>query len=243
MQTEAGPLGRAMTTEEIQATVDAFVASASRGVEAGFDGVHIHTAHGYLLSQFLSPYFNRRTDEYGGSVENRARMLMQVVEGVQSAVGDDYPVTVKINSEDLLDGGLLVSEMLEVCGMLQRAGVDAIEMSGGTVLGLAINDLEITFCPSKKRAVYWREAAEQYKAQIEVPLILVGGIRSLETAESLVRDGIADYVSLSRPLVRQPDLVRQWQAGETGVADCISCNGCGFAGFEGKGVRCVQLDQ
>ena len=243
MPTEAGPLGRAMTAGEIQGTVEAFAAAASRAVVAGFDAVEIHAAHGYLLSQFLSPFFNRRTDEYGGSLGNRARMLMQVVSGVQDAVDDGYPVFVKMNSEDLLDGGLSKKEMVEVCAMLQGAGIDAIELSGGTVLGVAMNKLEITPFPVGNGRVYWREAAEQYKKEIDVPLILVGGIRSFETAEGLVEGGVTDYVALSRPLIREPDLINRWKAGDRKKADCISDDACGFAGFEGKSVRCVHLAQ
>jgi 2,4-dienoyl-CoA reductase-like NADH-dependent reductase (Old Yellow Enzyme family) len=243
METDNGPVGRAMTPDEIGGTVDAFAGAASRTVQAGFDAVQIHSAHGYLLSQFLSPYFNRRADEYGGSLENRARMLLEVVRRVQDAVGDGYPVLVKVNSEDLLDGGLSKDEMVEVCAMLQQAGIDAIELSGGTSLGVRWNRLEITFVPVDNPGVYWREASELYKKSIDVPLMLVGGIRSLETADELVEGGVADYISLCRPLIREPDLVNRWEAGDRRKADCISDNLCGYAGFEGKGVHCVHLDQ
>jgi 2,4-dienoyl-CoA reductase-like NADH-dependent reductase (Old Yellow Enzyme family) len=231
-----------MTQPEIDQVIAVFAAAASRAVEAGFDGVQIHAAHGYLLSQFLSPFFNHRTDEYGGTLENRARMLMQIVECVQDVVGDEYPVFVKVNSEDRLEGGFTNAEMLAVCAMLQQAGIDAIELSGGTILGLAMNNPAISFSPVQETGVYWRAAAEQYKQQIEVPLILVGGIRSLETAEDLVEKGIADYISLCRPLIREPDLVGRWQAGDRRKADCISDNACVMAGVQGQGVHCPHLD-
>jgi len=244
LETETGPVGRAMTESEIEHTVEAFAAAASRAVQAGFDAVQIHSAHGYLLSEFLSPYFNKRTDAYGGSVENRARLLLQVLEAVRENVGDDYPVLVKMNSEDLLDGGLSKEEMVQVCAMLQGAGIDAIELSGGTSLSLRAGEIERSAMPSKKSPVYYREAAEQYKAQIDVPLILVGGIRSFETAEALVESGIADYVSLCRPLIREPDLVNRWREGDRREADCVRDNACIFAALKrGGGVQCVRLEQ
>ncbi len=242
MPTESGPLGREMTREEIQETVDAFGEAASRAVKAGFDGVQIHAAHGYLLSQFVSPFFNKRTDEYGGSLENRARMLLQVVRSVQDQVGDGYPVLVKLNSSDMLEGGISQDEVLEICAMLQQAGIDAIELSGGTVLGAAMNNFDITFIPVGDREVYWREAAVRYKEKLDIPLILVGGIRSSEMAQQLVEDGVTDYVALSRPLIREPDLVSQWQKGDGKKADCVSDNACVFAGLQGKGVHCVHLN-
>ena len=243
MQTEDGPLGREMTAAEIEDTVSAFAAAASRAQEAGFDGVQIHSAHGYLLNQFLSPFFNKRTDGYGGSLENRARLLLQVVKSVQAAVGDAYPVLVKLNTEDLLDGGLGKEEMVEVCAMLQQAGIDGIELSAGTPIGLVTNRFDITPFPTGNGKVLWRDAAEQYKKKIDVPLLLVGGIRSYETAERLLEDGVADYVSMCRPLIREPDLIRRWSKGDRSKADCVSDNACIWPGVEGKGVHCVHLDQ
>jgi 2,4-dienoyl-CoA reductase-like NADH-dependent reductase (Old Yellow Enzyme family) len=242
-QTNDGLVGRAMTVGEIKQLARAFAAAATRAVQAGFDGVQIHACHGYLLSQFLSPYFNKRKDEYGGPVSNRARALLQVLGAVQDAVDDGYPVLVKINSEDLLDGGLTVGEMVQVCALLEQAGVDAVELSGGTTLGVAWNKLEISFCPLENGRVYWSRAAEQAKAKVDVPLMLVGGIRSYEGAEALVEDGIADYVALCRPLIREPDLVTRWHSGDRRRADCLRDNLCGWAGFEGKGVRCAHLGQ
>lgn len=243
LQTENGPLGRAMTVGEIECTVAAFAAAASRAVQAGFDAVQIHSAHGYLLSEFLSSYFNTRTDGYGGSVANRARMLLQVVQAVRDAVGDGYPVLVKMNSEDLLDGGLSKEEALEVCAMLEQASVDAIEFSGGTTFAFHLGQPERSWAPTKKRTVYYREAAEQYKAKIGIPLILVGGIRSFETAEQLVDSSVADCISMCRPLIREPDLVNRWKAGDRRKADCISDDQCGFAASKEKGLHCVHLRQ
>ncbi len=196
LQTEDGPVGHEMNLEAIEQVVHAFGTAAGRAAKAGFDGVQIHAAHGYLLSQFLSPFFNHRTDQYGGTIENRARLLIQVVERAQQVVGPRYPVLVKINSEDLLDGGFSKEEMVTVAKMLQDRDVDAIELSGGTALGVALNKLEISFCPLGSRAPLWREAAELYKQKVGTPLILVGGTRSMETAEDIIDSGVADFVSI-----------------------------------------------
>jgi 2,4-dienoyl-CoA reductase-like NADH-dependent reductase (Old Yellow Enzyme family) len=243
LQTEDGPVGRAMMASEIEHTVAAFAAAASRAVQAGFDGVQIHSAHGYALSEFLSPYSNHRTDAYGGSLVNRSRVLLQVVGAVRRAVGDAYPVLVKMNSEDRLDGGLSKEEMVEICTMLQQAGVDAIELSGGTTYAFRLGQPERSWGPTKKRTVYYREAAEQYKARIGVPLILVGGIRSFEAAQELVESGVADYISMCRPLIREPALVNRWKAGDRRKADCISDNRCGYAVRQAGGLYCVHLDR
>lgn len=130
---ERFPLCREMTTMEIEQVIAAFGKAAARRKKAGFDGVQIHAAHGYLLCQFLSLFFNQRTDRYDGSLENRARLLLRVVQAVRNEVDKDYPVLVKINSEDFVENGLTADESLEVCSMLEKAGVDAIELSGGTV--------------------------------------------------------------------------------------------------------------
>jgi 2,4-dienoyl-CoA reductase-like NADH-dependent reductase (Old Yellow Enzyme family) len=231
---------RMMTKEDIQSVCIAFARAASRAKRAGFDGIQLHAAHGFLLSEFLSPFFNRRTDEYGGSVENRARILLEVLKNVKNAVGDGWPVMVKINSEDFVDGGLAVEDMVQVCALLEKAGVDAIEMSGGTIHASS------RFSPVRKGAlekqeeeVYYRDAAILYKEKIKVPLMLVGGIRSFEVAEKLVADGIADYISLCRPLIREPALVKRWKAGDRRKASCLSENRCFEPTVRGDGLYCV----
>jgi 2,4-dienoyl-CoA reductase-like NADH-dependent reductase (Old Yellow Enzyme family) len=243
LQTENGPAGRAMTVGELDDMAAAFASAASRAMQAGYDAVQIHSAHGYGLGQFISPFFNKRTDEYGGSLESRARVLVRVVAAVRGAVGERYPVLLKINAVDRLDGGLCKEETVQVCAMLQQAGVDAIEFSGGTTYALRQGLIEQTFAPTKKKNVYYRDAAELYKTQVDVPLMLVGGIRSFETSEELVEDGIADYVSFCRPLIREPGLVNRWKAGDRRKSGCTSDNLCGYASMQGKGLHCVHLKQ
>jgi len=216
----------AMTLDDIKRTVKAFGEAAKRSVKAGFDAIQIHSAHGYLLSQFLSPYFNKRDDSYGGSLENRAKFLLEVYEAIRSRVGKAFPVMAKINSEDFLDGGTTVQEVIKVAHMLEDCGMDAIELSGGTPLSGKFLPSRIGTSKSEKREVYYRKAAAAFKKEIKIPLILVGGFLSFNLAEEVVNSGLADYVALSRPLIREPHLVARWASGDTRKASCISCNKC-----------------
>lgn len=236
-----GERGRAMTTEEIEDTIAAFVAAARRAEEAGFDGVQIHAAHGYLLSQFLSPHFNRRTDNYGGSLKNRVAVVLEILRRTKATMGDSFPVLIKLNSEDFLDDGFTIREMLQVAAMLEEAGIDAIELSGG------VNDPACHYSPvregtplTEEEEAYYRPAARRYRERIHVPLILVGGIRSYDVAKELVEDGLADYVALSRPLIREPALVARWRSGDTRKSECGSCNACFGPIRRGEGFYCEQ---
>lgn len=238
-ENETGQIIREMTHEQIRQVVADFSESAARAQKAGFDAVQIHAAHGYLLSQFLSPTHNRRKDEYGGDLENRARILLEVVTSVRQAVGAEYPILIKINSEDFEEGGFTKEEMIQVAISLEKAGVDAMELSGGTRNSGRNIPFRLGRLDNEEDEVYYREAAKLYKEKISVPLLLVGGFRSYSVAEMLVTERLTDYVSLSRPLVREPDLVRRWQSGDTRKATCISCNLCYKPALEGKGIRCV----
>jgi len=234
------PKCREMTLLEIQKISESFGKAAGRAKKAGFDGVQLHAAHGYLLSEFLSPFFNKRTDNYGGSIENRARILLEALQAVRDEVGEEYPVFVKINSEDFVEGGLTVEEMLEVCVMLERAGIDAIEMSGGTIFASgAYSSCRMGALDAPEKEVYYKDAAARYKKKISVPLLLVGGIRSPEVSEKLVIEGLTDHVSLCRPLIREPNLIKRWKDGDTAPAACIYCNGCFGPGLKGEGVHCI----
>lgn len=226
---------REMSPDDIRATVAAFAAGAARAQRAGFDGVQIHAAHGYLLSQFLSPYFNKRTDEYGGSIQNRARIVVEIVKAIRAAVGPVYPVMIKMNSEDFVEGGMTADESCAVAVMLEQAGISAIELSGGT--RYSGNNTPVR--RGRKQTVYYRDAAARARQRIRVPIMLVGGIRDLATAESLVSTGVADYISLSRPLIREPELINRWREGDTAPASCISCNMCFKPAHEGEGLYCV----
>ena len=231
-----------MTVEDIQGVVEAFGQSARRAKEAGFDGLQIHAAHGYLLSQFLSPYFNKRTDVYGGSLENRARILREVLRRVREAVGEDFPVLIKMNSQDYLEGGFTLEESLKVGWMLQEEGIDAIEISGGTLISEMLTPSR-TRITTEEREAYFRQAAKAFKARLQVPVILVGGIRSLPLAERLLEEGYADYLSLSRPLIREPGLIKRWASGDRAKAACLSDNQCFKPARDGEGLYCVVEKQ
>lgn len=236
---EKTPSCRELTVDEIATIRAAFGKAAARAKQAGFDAVQIHSAHGYLLSEFLSPFFNRRTDQYGGSVENRVRIVLEVIRSVREAVGDEYPVLIKLNSQDFIYGGLTVDDMLAVAALVERAGVDAVEMSGGTIYASGeYSAIRTGVLARPEEEVYYRDAAMRFKAERSIPLMLVGGVRSLEVAEALVDDGVADYISLCRPLIREPGLVKRWSAGDRRKSACLSENACFGPLMKGDGLVC-----
>lgn len=226
---------RAMTKDDIDATITDFARAGRRAQQAGFDGVQIHVAHGYLLSSFISPHTNRRDDDYGGSLLNRSRIVRQIVEGLKKATGIGFPVIAKLNSSDFLPGGLEVDESIEVARLLESSGLDGVEVSGGTSEsgkgslwpGLRSEDEE----------GYFVEAAARFKAALRIPIFGLGGLRTLAVMERAVEQGKVDLVSLSRPLVREPDLVRRFQTGSAARSECISCNKC----LNPRGVSCGDL--
>jgi 2,4-dienoyl-CoA reductase-like NADH-dependent reductase (Old Yellow Enzyme family) len=229
---------RALSVQDIRRIVDAFGEAASRAREAGFDGVQIHSAHGYLLAQFLSPYLNYRTDDFGGDIANRARLLVDVYRRVRSEVGPDYPVLVKINSQDFLEGGLPLEDSVRAGVMLAEEGIDAIELSGGVTFALNLHPSRAGINREEKEA-YFQQEARAYREKVTVPLILVGGIRSYSVAERLVEEGVADYISMSRPFLREPDLINRWKSGDRVKAACLSDNKCFDPARAGEGIYCV----
>jgi 2,4-dienoyl-CoA reductase-like NADH-dependent reductase (Old Yellow Enzyme family) len=233
----AGSSGKLLTEKDIQEIAVAFGQAARRAKDVGFDGVQLHAAHGYLMSQFLSPVFNKRTDSYGGAVENRAKALIETLGEVRAAVGKDYPVLIKLNSEDGLEGGLTLSDALKVGAKLQEGGIDAVEVSGGTLLSGRLGPSRGT--KSVEKEAYFRTASKAFKEALDVPIILVGGVRSPDLAEKLLAEGCADYFSMSRPLIREPDLVKRWALGDRSKARCLSDNQCFGPGMAGEGVYCV----
>jgi len=229
---------RALTEEEIEETIDAYVAAAERGKTAGFDGVQIHCAHGYLGSQFISPYTNKRTDQWGGSLENRMRFPLEILRRIRKATGKNYPVMTKLNSEDFLEGGLTLEDSAAIAKALSQEGIDAVEVSGAIAESLE-KALKKNITEESDEA-FFRSNAAKIKEAIDVPLMLVGGLRSPGLMEEIVNAGEADMVSLCRPLIREPDLVARWKQGEKKKADCISCNGC--QKYKDEPVRCILLD-
>jgi 2,4-dienoyl-CoA reductase-like NADH-dependent reductase (Old Yellow Enzyme family) len=229
---------REATAADIRGVVRAFAAAALRARQAGFDGVQIHSAHGYFLNQFLSPLFNQRPDEYGGSLQNRARVHIEILQAIRQAVGSDYPVLIKMNGSDFAEGGLMVSEAAEAAALMEAAGLDAVEVSGGMARFSSAGAARQAISNQKKEA-YHQDQARVFKQRLTVPLILVGGIRSLPVAERLVQEGICDFISMSRPFIREPDLVSRWQSGDRRKAACTSDNLCFGPARSGNGIYCV----
>ncbi|SFE83277.1 NADH:flavin oxidoreductase [Peptostreptococcus sp. D1] len=185
-----------MTKDDIDNVVNLFALAAARAKEAGFDGVQIHSAHGYLLSQFISPIFNHRTDEYGGSVENRFRILKEVYTAMRDETGHDYPIWIKINSSDEIEGGLTVDEFLFMCKKLSDLGIDAIEVSGNKFLKYKETD-----------DAYYREAAEKLISMVDTDVILTGGVRTLEQIERLHNNYNIKFFGFSRPLLKDVNYI------------------------------------
>jgi 2,4-dienoyl-CoA reductase-like NADH-dependent reductase (Old Yellow Enzyme family) len=231
---------RSMFGSDIQEAVAAYGQAAIRAKEAEFDAVQIFAAHGFFLSQFLCPRYNDRTDSYGGDIQNRARMLLEVLEAVRKAVGPEYPVLIKMNAQDFVENGLTLQEAIQVGLMLEDNGIDAIELSGGL-----LNDPNVlrTHIRSEADEAYLQSEARAFKEKIKVPLILGGGIRSYKTAQQLIQDGIADYISMCRPFICEPGLINRWKAGDFTRAACISCNNCVEEGKSGRDISCIPKEE
>ncbi len=232
-------LPEAMNIKEIRETLAAFAAAAARAREAGCDLVQIHAAHGYLISQFLSPFSNHREDDYGGSPAGRARFLNECYRGIRQAVGDDFPITLKINGSDYLDGGLQAEASLAVVQELARLGLDGVEVSGGNPAAKPLTPIPTGIRPGENELPFRKELALFTKA-LALPVQAVGGIRSFATAVELRQQGVA-LIALCRPLIREPRLIARWQAGDLRPAACLSCNRCFIPGYKGEGVRCLQV--
>jgi len=232
---------RALTVEEIEEIVSCFAEGIQKAQEVGFDGVQLHAAHGWLLSSFLSPHTNKREDRYGGSLENRSRIIEEIYEEGRKRVGEDFPILIKMNTTDFFPDGTTVSDSVKMATILSRLGFNAIEASGGMWESLILGEEKLGWKPylipearlgidSKAKEAYFLEGAREIRRQIESPVIVVGGIRSFSKVEEILGRGEADFVSMARPLIRQPDLPNIWLSGGPDRAKCISCNACFPAG-------------
>jgi 2,4-dienoyl-CoA reductase-like NADH-dependent reductase (Old Yellow Enzyme family) len=259
---------RAMTIADIEALVEATGRAVALAAEAGFDAVELQAGHGYLISQFLSPYTNRRGDPYGGSLENRARLAREVVREARRVAGDRLAVVVKTNVRDGFKKGMGLEEAVEVARMLEAEGADALVLSGGFVskvpmyvmrgevplkelmtaqkrlsrkVGLALfGKLAVRAFPWEGEA-YFLEDARRIRAAVKLPLALVGGLRSLDKMESVLAEGF-DLIAMARPLIREPDFVRKLERGESRVSKCEPCNLCMATMYYGEAV-CPELEQ
>ncbi len=260
----AAAFAHAMGEEDFERLTGEFAAAARLAVEAGFDALEVHVGHGYLLSQFLSPYNNRRRDRWGGSLENRARFPRQVLRAVREAAGPRAAVYAKLNMDDGFKGGLQLRDGIEAAALFEGDGsVDALQLTGGhttrTPMYLMRGDVPLRemlrnerhwlrrlgmrlLAPSMLKEYAFEEAfflplARQFRQRLRVPLMLLGGVTRLDTMNRALEEGF-EFVALGRALIREPDLVARMQAGETRTALCIPCNRC-VVEMERGGTRCV----
>ncbi len=242
-----------MNEDEINESIQAFVDASRRVVETGADAIQFHAAHGYLISQFLSPFFNHRKDEWGSSDENRFRYLKEIILETKKVVPKDTPILLKINAHDYTEKkGITVPLAAKYSEWLKNLGVDCLEISCGTGHystfaqcrgNVPVKELVQSFPPAMQPIAknvlkemvgkydleegYNLEAAKIIKPVLgDVPLMLVGGLRSLDFMEEIVKKGHVDFVSMSRPLIREPFLVKNFKEGGQNMASCISCNRC-----------------
>lgn len=216
-----------MTLDNIKEFVKAMGEAAQRAKKAGFDGVQIHAAHGYLLTQFLSPYFNRRTDEYGGSIENRARIIYEVLDSMKKHAGDDYPIFIKMHCDDEWgDKGLSEKDSLIVAKKLEKKGITAIEFSGGNIDPNSGNGASKGKLFDIEKQSYFKEQTSRIASELNIPVILVGGHRNIKTMEEILSKSKVSYFALSRPLHSEADLPKKWEQNPEHKTRCVSCNNC-----------------
>ena len=192
---------KVMTNADIERTIAQFVTTARRAKEVGFSGVQIHAAHGYLISQFLSPHTNRRTDPWGGDLTKRARFLFTIVDKVRAEVGKDFPVSVKLNSADFQRGGFSQDDALWIIGELERKKVDLLEISGGTYESIVFLSKANHRASSIAREGYFLEFAKRVRAQTKLPIMVTGGFRSLAFCEQVLVNGELDMIGFARPFL------------------------------------------
>ena len=216
-----------MTKDDILRIEQNFVDGAVRAQKAGFDGVDIHAAHHYLLSEFLSPIFNKRNDEYGGNDENRARIIIEIIEKMRKEVGPDFIISMKINCEDGYPGGITQEGFFTACKLAEKAGVDMIQVSG----------MEWWFGKIKPKTLIFFQQTKLLADIVKIPVVLVGGVRDVDTMENVINNSNIEFVSVARPLICEPDIVKKWKNGDKKKSICLNCNNCLKKGF------CVLLEK
>jgi 2,4-dienoyl-CoA reductase-like NADH-dependent reductase (Old Yellow Enzyme family) len=262
-------LPHALTETEIEQIIQNFVNAIRRAKQAGFDGVQLHAAHGYLLAEFLSPYMNRRTDQWGGSTENRFRIIREIYQRARQIVGD-YPIWIKLNAHDNRKNGMRIEEAIVIARLLEQAGCSAIEVSCGVMEDgfyaargpqipidalFAYNAIfkkfpkmtkpvvqfvsRLLMPPAQPLTQYNVPAAQAIKAQVNIPVIVVGGIHTLPDITAVLEQGHADAVSMCRPLIMEPNLVQKFREGKQTAARCTMCNYCVIA-QEAEPLRCYN---
>lgn len=224
------------TKEELKKVVSDFAAAAVKCKKAGVDGIQIHGAHGYLVNTFLSPSTNKRNDEYGGAIENRARLLFEIYDSIRSAVGTEFVIGVKFPFSDLIDSTITPEESLYVCKELENKGINFIEVSSGMSMDLS----EKAFTPAIKEEAPFLNYAVQVSETVSIPVISVCGYRTPSKVNEVLENTKISAVSFGRPLVREPELPNRWKEDES-RAKCLSCNGC-CKSF-GDGIITCQIEK
>ena len=258
---------RAMNEEDIERVRDDFGKSAKMAMRAGFDAIEIHAGHGYLLSQFLSPWTNRRKDQYGGSLENRLRFPSSIVRHVREVVGPGYPILIKMNCEDGFKGGLNIDEAVQVARRFEEEGASLLVPSCGftartsfymmrgnvpileyvkseknlfSKLGMALfGRLIVKEFPYKE--LYLFDLAKRIKGAVNIPVAYIGGVCSLDDMEKVMKEGF-EFVQIGRATIRDPDVIRKMQSGEITAVDCDHCNRC-VAAMAAQGVMCPSITE
>ncbi|MBY9003326.1 MAG: NADH:flavin oxidoreductase [Candidatus Lokiarchaeota archaeon] len=233
-------LVRELSIKEIQEIVSSFITTGTFAYECGYDMIQLHGAHGYLLSDFLSPFTNKRNDEYGGSMEKRFRIIEEIYHGLRDELGKDYPIMIKLNTHDNLNGGLSFEEGKEFAKKLVSLGLDAIEPSSGRTNPRLTNNktFPAAIIKSSDEENYFTCVARELKPLMaNCALIFMGGIRNPITADQFLKEEIADFISMSRPFLYEPDLANRWESGNLDPAYCTSCNAC-FGTVNQGGIYC-----
>ena len=224
---------RALSRDEVHELVELYVLAACRAMEAGFDAVQVHAAHSHLVSLFLSPVINNREDEWGGSVENRSRFVREICQGIRRLAGPDYPILVKIGLLDTHPDGKPLSEGLETAKSLEADGVDCIEVSEGYEAEGAHHIRLDAMSP------YYLEECREARPGLSLPLILVGGMRTLKDMKAVLEEGVADAVAMCRPFIMNPHIVQEFREGSAIESECTSCNQCVHEMSQGEPLCCV----
>ena len=203
-----------MTKEDILRIENDFANAALRAKKAGFDGVEIHGAHFFLVSEFISPMLNRRTDEYGGSIENRARFLLEIIEKIREKVGKDYIVGLKINSEDGMEGGITEEGLIKTCQLAEAAGIDYIQISG------------MSWLSKRTKSPIYADISAKLAEKVKIPVMVTGGARNVDDLNEILNKSKIQYIGIARPLICEYDLIKKWKENQTKKAKCVSCNSC-----------------
>lgn len=214
-----------LSSAQVAEVINLFGDAARRAKSAGFDGVQIHAAHNFYLSRFISPAYNHRTDSYGGDVKGRAKILLDILADMKRKA-PDFHITLKINCSDFMFGGLTSNEALETILLMEKAGLDSVEISG--------NGTSVAGIKAGRNEAYFLPFAKELKKVTHLPIILVGGHRSIENMNKIVYEDGIEFLSVSRPLIREPDLIKRWKSGNITPSKCVSCNAC----YRTPGHRC-----